>query len=271
MDDAKELEERFREAASIGDKAALGQMLKQGVDIDAINHMNGWTALHWACKRGHAPSVQFLLSRGADKTVTNTKDEVAGQLTDRLDIHTLLGGAPNKLANSSSSEALPITPNYITNPPFPYTSKPNGGRSPAGSSSSSRSNRDLHASINHQQVPTPHRNHHHQPAGTMIAANLSPQEIVLKVRVANAPDTDFIEIELDRSQLTFINLLQTCCRELQVEPTSVIKIRKLPNTMLRKDKDVTRLVDLQELEIVVKRAPHSTVGNYQVPNLELVY
>ena len=36
--------------------------------------------------------MQFLLSRGADKTVTNTKDEVAGQLTDRLDIHTLLGG-----------------------------------------------------------------------------------------------------------------------------------------------------------------------------------
>ena len=94
-------------------------------------------------------------------------------------------------------------------------------------------------------------------------------ELVLKVRIANAQDTDFIEIELDRSELTYANLIQTCCQELQVEASLVQKIRKLPNTILRKDKDVMRLVDLQELELVVQKK--STIGNYQVPGLKLIY
>ncbi|XP_072028827.1 ankyrin repeat domain-containing protein 40-like [Amphiura filiformis] len=250
MDDKKDLEERFREAASIGDQETLGRLLQEGVDINSQNHMNGWTALHWASKRGHAPLVQFLLAKGADKSVTTDKGEHAGQLTDRLDIHTLLGGAPDKV--TSNSTALPITPNYIQHPPFPH------GRG----SAKTKSNRDLHASINHHMT----RNHQ---SGTMIAANLNPDELVLKVRIANAQDTDYIEIELDRLQLTFANLIHTCCQELQVESSSVLKISKLPNTILRKDKDVMRLVDFQELELVIQRK--STVGNYQVPALQLIY
>ncbi|KFW90066.1 Ankyrin repeat domain-containing protein 40, partial [Phalacrocorax carbo] len=77
-------------------------------------------------------------------------------------------------------------------------------------------------------------------------------ELVLKVRVQNLRDSDFIEIELDRQELTYRDLLRVSCCELGVNPEHVEKIRKLPNTLVRKDKDVARLQDFQELELVVK-------------------
>ena len=83
-------------------------------------------------------------------------------------------------------------------------------------------------------------------------------ELVLKVRVANSSETDFIEIELDRNERTLSNLVLTCCRELNCEPQSIIKLRKLPNTIIRKDKDVWRLTDFQELELVLQKFTGNT-------------
>lgn len=61
-------------------------------------------------------------------------------------------------------------------------------------------------------------------------------ELVLKVRIQNpnARENDFIEVELDRQELTYRSLLRVCCRELDISTEHVEKIRKLPNTMLRK-------------------------------------
>lgn len=61
-------------------------------------------------------------------------------------------------------------------------------------------------------------------------------ELVLKVRIQNpnARENDFIEVELDRRELTYRSLLRVCCRELDISAEHVEKIRKLPNTMLRK-------------------------------------
>jgi hypothetical protein len=64
-------------------------------------------------------------------------------------------------------------------------------------------------------------------------------------------ERDFIEVELDRRRLSFENLLSTMCSELQVNRTLVQKIRKLPDTIVRKDKDVRRFKDFQELELVL--------------------
>uniref|UniRef100_A0A8I6AWD6 Ankyrin repeat domain 40 n=1 Tax=Rattus norvegicus TaxID=10116 RepID=A0A8I6AWD6_RAT len=79
------------------------------------------------------------------------------------------------------------------------------------------------------------------------------QEVVLKVRIQNPSlrENDFIDIELDRQELTYQELLRVSCCELGVNPDQVEKIRKLPNTLLRKDKDVARLQDFQELELVL--------------------
>ncbi|NXW89977.1 ANR40 protein, partial [Alopecoenas beccarii] len=86
-------------------------------------------------------------------------------------------------------------------------------------------------------------------------------ELVLKVRVQNLKDNDFIEIELDRQELTYQDLLRVSCCELGVNPEQVEKIRKLPNTLVRKDKDVARLQDFQELELVLVQSASSPFRN----------
>ncbi|NXQ45599.1 ANR40 protein, partial [Catharus fuscescens] len=86
-------------------------------------------------------------------------------------------------------------------------------------------------------------------------------ELVLKVRVQNLRDNDFIEIELDRQELTYQDLLRVSCCELGINPEQVEKIRKLPNTLVRKDKDVARLQDFQELELVLMRSDSSPFRN----------
>lgn len=65
-------------------------------------------------------------------------------------------------------------------------------------------------------------------------------ELVLKVRIQNPSlrENDFIEIELDRQELTYQELLRVSCCELGVNPDQVEKIRKLPNTLVRKVRKV---------------------------------
>ncbi|XP_037057211.1 putative ANKRD40 C-terminal-like protein [Peromyscus leucopus] len=77
-------------------------------------------------------------------------------------------------------------------------------------------------------------------------------ELVLKVRIHNSKENDFIEIELHRQELSYQNLLQVSCCELGIHPEQVDKLRKLPNTLLRKDKDIQRLQNFQEIELLVK-------------------
>ncbi|MEJ1275596.1 hypothetical protein NN561_006493 [Cricetulus griseus] len=92
-----------------------------------------------------------------------------------------------------------------------------------------------------------------QPFFFTGALPFNTKELVLKVRIQNPSlqENDFIEIELDRQELTYQELLRMSCCELGVNPDQVKKIRKLPNTLLRKDKDVARLQDFQELELVL--------------------
>ena len=73
----------------------------------------------------------------------------------------------------------------------------------------------------------------------------------MKIRVANSYETDFIEVELDNSKKSLSALLDVLCTELQVSRENIVKIRKLPNTIIRKDKDVSRLTDFQEIEVVL--------------------
>ncbi|XP_019645979.1 PREDICTED: ankyrin repeat domain-containing protein 40-like [Branchiostoma belcheri] len=238
MDQLKEKEERLREAACVGDEDTLCSLLASGVGVNSQNPVNGWSPLHWAVKRGHKNLVSRLLAAGADPALLTSQGQVPAQLTDSPDIRSLLGASPDE--SPPKAEPLPITPNYMANPPFPYVKQEQGPRSAVNGS------------------PARHRVALEQPQshvpGRQQYTPAVDQELVLKVRVANPMqmENDFIEIEMDRSKLTFRDLLATCCRELQVQPEKVQKVRKLPNTMLRKDKDVTRLHDFQEIELVLK-------------------
>ena len=46
--------------------------------------------------------------------------------------------------------------------------------------------------------------------------------------------------------------MRSCCDELEISIDDVAKLRKLPNVLIRKDRDVVRLKNEQELELVLK-------------------
>lgn len=99
-----------------------------------------------------------------------------------------------------------------------------------------------------------------------MISNLSVLELVLKVRVANSGDPDFIEVELPQAELTYYTLLRVCCDELGLSASQVVRIRKLPDTMIRKDKDVQRLHNFQEIELVVPSQAKSLSSGVLFPN-----
>lgn len=89
--------------------------------------------------------------------------------------------------------------------------------------------------------------------------SLHHDDLVLKVRVAYSPDPDFIEVELPQNDLTYQALVRVCCQELNLGKDQIVKLRKLPNTKLRKDEDIQRLENFQEIEVVA----NSVVGGYR--------
>ncbi|XP_071949042.1 ankyrin repeat domain-containing protein 40-like [Antedon mediterranea] len=226
------LEERLREAASLGDNDEIVKLLNLGVEINSRNQVNGWSPLHWACKRGQVKSVGILLERDADKTIETNSGETPDQLTTKTEIHQMLGVTPESIASPTT---LPITPNYLQHSIATYTTY-NGG--------------EQRSEVNPPSHPS-------KPIATT-----NNDELVLKVRVASALESDFIEVELDLANLTFQNLIEVCCRELYIKPELLVKVRKLPNTIVRKDKDVQRFHDFQELEFVLRK---TTVDNHAVP------
>ncbi|XP_062447822.1 ankyrin repeat domain-containing protein 40-like [Rhea pennata] len=337
--EARELPERLREAAALGDVEEVRRLLRAGADINSRNEINGWTCLHWACKRNHARVVSCLLDAGADKAVLTAKGELAAQLTSKPDIRKILGEEENECQEVKDLN-LPIVANYLANPPFPYiytkesipgnltesqnesVSTSSGSQcetSPCSlatqvesicTSTSLNGEDDFPALDTAEQLPIPsatiaapkrvipnvqngpicqpslcHSRGLFSPVASKQAipqqVNGSPtgpaptfqpffftgtfpynmQELVLKVRVQNLRDNDFIEIELDRQELTYQDLLRVSCCELGVNPEQVEKIRKLPNTLVRKDKDVARLQDFQELELVLTKSDNSPFRN----------
>ncbi|XP_048039076.1 ankyrin repeat domain-containing protein 40 [Megalobrama amblycephala] len=357
-----ELQERLREASAIGDIDEVKTLVESGVNVNSQNEINGWTCLHWACKRNHKQIVAYLLNAGADKDILTAKEELAVQLTSKPEIRRLLGVEEEDMPEVKEPE-LPIIPNYLSNPPFLYSkidkdnlsiaqqngtnnhpepleSEPatlsptqeqqlppqhqqpkslytdsqsqqelpyipvveqngvvpspvvNGGLPMELSSETHHTNLEFtHAhpiaqngpvcptlpspggSTSQPQVPNaaitrqpsiPQQINCSQLGGSMPAFQpffftstfpVNVQELVLKVRIqnTNVRENDFIEVELDRQELTYRALLRVCCRELDISAEHVEKIRKLPNTMLRKDKDVARLQDFQELEVVLEK------------------
>ena len=76
-----------------------------------------------------------------------------------------------------------------------------------------------------------------------------PGSLVVKARVAVSDEEDFVEVDVENA--TYVSLLHACCLELGLEDSKVVKIRKLPNVLVRKDKDVQRLSQGQEIELVL--------------------
>ncbi|XP_070334993.1 putative ANKRD40 C-terminal-like protein [Odocoileus virginianus] len=111
-----------------------------------------------------------------------------------------------------------------------------------------------------QQLPT--------DPGDLAKPDDTYLELVLKIRIQSHKENDFIEVELDRQELSYQNLLKVSCCELGINPEQVEKIRKLPNTLLRKDKDIQRLQDFQEVELILMKDGSSELTEYTPSLLE---
>ena len=86
-----------------------------------------------------------------------------------------------------------------------------------------------------------------------LAPHSSPP-LVVKVRVSGSGELDFVEAEV--APPTYSALVSACCEELDLTTSDVAKVRKLPNVLVRKDRDVQRMRDGQELELVLKDKPN---------------
>ena len=228
MNILEEMDEKLREVCCIGDADTARKLIHDGAKVNSQNKINGWTPLHWACKRNHVNIVELLLEHFCDTNILNHKNERPIDITTNKDIQALLQNGEN-FVNKNETTFKPIVenghsfvPNYLANPSFFY----------AGEKS--------------------HKNDIkiEKPAATMSVID---KELVLKMRVADSEDPDFIEVEILKSNLTYDILMALCCREFSLKKEFVERIRKLPNTRLRNDKDVKRLTQFQEIEVVVRK------------------
>jgi len=259
-----ELEEKLREAACFGDIDGVKELLSHGVNVNAQHEINGWTALHWAAKRNHLNIVNLLCNHGADKNIPTNKGEVAAQLTSEGVIKVLLnamkggtttttpapvttsttaattpasnGDSKKQNVGVKSEEKLAITPNYIRHPPLAYK-----------------------VDLGDKKEKSKERSHQKQDKRMRIAKHFDSDEedvgdLILKVRTADR-DPDYIEIELAKDALTLEYLIVMGCEELGISADAVERVRKMPNTRLRRDLEVSRLKDFQEIEFVLKAPP----------------
>ncbi|KAK1119008.1 hypothetical protein K0M31_013781 [Melipona bicolor] len=220
MENKTILEERLRKAACVGDTDIVQELLNLGVDVNARQSYNGWTALHWACKKGYLDVAALLLKNGADKNIRSDIGETPAFLCNNPQILQLLD-MPLAVPNDSPR---------VLNEPAVHNVMPKYIKSDY-----------VHGSVD-SGIPRIRNN------------GLYQDELVLKIRIADAPDPDFIEIELQQNDLTYQALIRICCQELNVDPNQIVKLRKLPNTRLRKDEDIQRLQNFQEIEVITNAA-----------------
>lgn len=148
-------------------------------------------------------------------------------------------------------EELPIVPNYLLNPVFPSSTQlPCDVTMPHDDTCSPQS-----LPVVELTSPRCSDGQDSMTVSTFTTDSPSchtvahPACLVVKVRCADCAERDFVEVDVH--ERSYQALLQACCSELEVKPEAVSKIRKLPNVLVRKDKDIARLKDGQELEIVM--------------------
>jgi len=143
-----------------------------------------------------------------------------------------------------SNNPLPIIPHYLEHQEFPYSK----GREELVNNEVLTYQYDAHCSgYKRKMVEQCCSDQANKRTNNIV---ITDNVLMIKCRIAGGEDDDFIEVEV--APPTFLNLLHSCCEELQINDDSVCKLRKLPNVVIRNDKDVTRLVPYQEIELVLK-------------------
>ncbi|KAJ1901513.1 hypothetical protein LPJ66_000736 [Kickxella alabastrina] len=120
-----EREEDFREMAAMGNIKAVTAYLRSGIQVDHQNKMNGWTALHWACARGHLKVADMLIRAGANLHIKNAKSQRPVDICKTDELRELFGfhmGSPEMEESCRASSVImseqSFVPNYMNNPDF---------------------------------------------------------------------------------------------------------------------------------------------------------
>lgn len=249
MNIAEELNEKLRELCCLGDVEGVYKCLSQGADVNSKNKINGWTSLHWASKRGHINLIQILLKAAADPTVCNQNGDTPLDIASNDKVSSAFHQSfsdtqnsfiPVKVEGSASEKQTPnsFTPNYLKHPVFPYVNRGPNNKSFSAFTTTESNNSLLDTK----------------------STGINSNELVLKIRTANSEDKDFIEVELE-NDFTYDNLVKICIKELEIslDEYDIKKLRKLPDTIIRKDKDVMRFQQFQEIEVVLKSKQGSII------------
>ena len=77
--------------------------------------------------------------------------------------------------------------------------------------------------------------------------------MLVLVRVVDSEDSDFLEVEF--APPTYEALLSACCDELELQHSDVTKIYKLPDVLVKRDRDVQRLEHGQRIKVIRSDLP----------------
>lgn len=244
--------ENLREACCIGDYEAVRGLLSTCTDVNAQNAVNGWTALHWAVYRGHTRVASLLLSQGADTSVCNKKGETPIDVAKSDKMRKLLLGrvamessASDEISAESPQQTdLPFQPSYLKYPQLTFVPPVKKSEGFPSEANTPRQDSELPVGESPQTIrsnPVVRQPQRLQNTGELVT---------VKVRLAKPGEEDFVEIDLHNR--SFEDLQKTCAEELDIELADISKVRKLPNVLVRKDRDVERLRAGDELEVVLQ-------------------
>ena len=119
-------------------------------------------------------------------------------------------------------------PNFVKNPVFPYSDK------------------SLYSFKTSTTTTTK------SVESNNVNVNETKNEITLKIR--DAEELDFIEIDLDLENTSFEQFKQLIYSEFEYDTKmkEIVKIRKLPNVLVRNTRDIKRFKENQEIEVIFR-------------------
>jgi hypothetical protein len=176
------------------------------------------TALHWAAKRNHPQVVEYLLKNGANKDIQAHDKSTPAHICSNDSLRQVLESTVSD--SSTYNPTLPIIPNYLRHPVFPYV------------------------------LPR---------STTSISSTVDTQTITLLCRIADDPsEPDYIEFDFDKTPNagSFDRLSSIICDELDIN--HIDKLRRLPCIRVRNDRDVERLQTNHMLEVILIKNDEKT-------------
>nr|CAB3221785.1 ankyrin repeat domain-containing protein 40-like [Phallusia mammillata] len=256
MDNNSMNEEKLRQACCEGNLDLAQCLIAAGVDINSHNKINGWTALHWASKRGHIGICKLLCSAGADKSVVNDQQKTPVDVACNKTVHDLLSEDDSTWQRSAEKQGTgnSFVPNYLTNPVFVHSLPPDNVQKQTQTRQISGIN------MTKEFQPEVGGFLYQPDCVRLVGANkftpcgfpVHPDELILKVRIASGSNLDFTEMSINRkSKITMEHFKYLLQQHFSESSFKINFIRKMPNTIIQCEQDISRLTDYQEIEVVL--------------------